>query len=337
MRTSRAGANILGSRYRVRICVHDSIKKSAKSPYVFVHFTLNFTKDLVNSLGNSPSFKGQITVYLQSLEVRVERAHVLRTAKDYSLPPVMEPHTMTLRPIELPWLFWRLKDGVFDAKANDLFLKVWRDPGVQALMHSAGYARIDIDFGNVRARFDPATSNEAALTVANDAILALLDFELSEIKRKAAKREAIAERRAGALSRALFQRRRWGHFTSGYHQICDLEFAYLTDQQCDNLDDYAKSTIQRAAAMRRRAEKAKGGVDWPDDLVVEAVVLMCRRDEDNAEFANQVGWDIVHSAPGHWCNAMWDEDRDLAIRLARTFIGHYDTRQLAAIAQRSAA
>lgn len=99
---------------------------------------------------------------------------------------------MTLRPIELPWLFWRLKDGIFDAKANDLFLKVWRDPSVQSLMQAAGYARIDVDFGNVRARFDPASSNEAALTAANDAILALLDFELSEIKRKAAKREAIA-------------------------------------------------------------------------------------------------------------------------------------------------
>lgn len=244
---------------------------------------------------------------------------------------------MTLRPIELPWLFWRQKDGVFDAKASDLFIKAWHSPVAQPLMIAGGYALVDIDFMNRRARFDPTLTTATYLEAGDAAIRHVLSFDLAEIERKAAKRQAIADRRDSALGRAQQQRDRWGRFCSGYHRIFELEVKMLTDAECDLLDEYAKSTIARAAAMRRRAEVAEGGVDWSDDLVVEALQLMSNLDDDVGEFANRAGWDIVHSAPGHWCVAMLEEDRALAIRLGRTIVGHYDTRQLAAIVERSAA
>lgn len=92
----------------------------------------------------------------------------------------------------------------------------------------------------------------------------------------------------------------------------------------------------------------KGGLDAfvdraiHDEIDVDGLVrlpealLMTDLDRDERRFRNKAGrWDIVHGPKGQWAVAMLPVDRDLALRVARTIVGHYANRQLKHIAERA--
>ena len=154
--------------------------------------------------------------------------------------------------------------------------------------------------------------------------------------RQREKAAAIQARRDSSLTRALAARDRWGPFASGYTQITDLAGrTYLFDEDKDKLDRYARDTEKRAQAMLDAAKTLNEGVDWPDELVEEALLYMMDLDADERRFRNKAGWDVVHGPRGHWAVAMLGVDRELALRVARSIVGHYADRQLKHIAERA--
>lgn len=84
--------------------------------------------------------------------------------------------------------------------------------------------------------------------------------------------------------------------------------------------------MKRSCGVASRS-KISPAVDWPDDIVERAVRHLTELDTDHATEVNRRGWSSSASSSGHWCNAMLDEDRDLAIKTARTMLGGY-RRQL---------
>jgi hypothetical protein len=91
----------------------------------------------------------------------------------------------------------------------------------------------------------------------------------------------------------------------------------------------------KAKAVEWR-EKAEARVDWPDDVVEQAVVHLTALDDDHASLRNRKGWGAGHTRRGHWCRAMLSQDRTLAIHVARGIVGEYARSQLAAILKRAA-
>lgn len=186
------------------------------------------------------------------------------------------------------------------------------------------------------AEFDPDQATEQLTVFYMDKLREKhADFIARHIKKRE-KDAAIRQRRDTALARALVSKSVWGRFVSGYTQITDLAgHTYLLDEDKDKLDRYVRDTQTRAAKMMAEAKRLDGGVDWPDDLVVEALHYMTDLDADERAIKNSAGWDIVHGPRGHWSVAMLDVDRELAIKVGRLIVGHYADRQLAHLAAKA--
>ncbi|KQN75090.1 hypothetical protein [Devosia sp. Leaf64] len=189
--------------------------------------------------------------------------------------------------------------------------------------------------GGFYAEYDPRKAPEKLTIFYMDKLRAKHSEFIERHVRQRENKRAVRERRDSALARAVATKERWGQFTSGYKTITDLTGqSYLLDSQKDALDRYVRVTEKRAEAMLGAAKTVKGGVDWPDDLVEEALIYMTDLDSDERSVRNKSGWDIVHGPRGHWAVAMLPVDRDLALRVARTIVGHYADRQLKHIADR---
>jgi hypothetical protein len=65
------------------------------------------------------------------------------------------------------------------------------------------------------------------------------------------------------------------------------------------------------------------GVDWDDERVDRYVRTLSARDADRAGKRNRKGWNALDTAAGHFCNAILERDRALALRIARTIVGKY--------------
>jgi hypothetical protein len=86
------------------------------------------------------------------------------------------------------------------------------------------------------------------------------------------------------------------------------------------------------------AAEAKGGVDWPEDDVVDAVRYMTVLDKDRGEEINEAGWSKSHGPKGHWCAASFGgQHHAAAVTLGRTLCAHYVGRQLERYARRNGA
>lgn len=95
------------------------------------------------------------------------------------------------------------------------------------------------------------------------------------------------------------------------------------------LEGLVRETNLKIQIIRNAAEKAEGGVDWPEHHVEHAVRTLTLLDVDRGREKNNVGWNPRESGRGHWiCAALRDDnDRAIALKLARTMVGSY-RRQL---------
>lgn len=91
------------------------------------------------------------------------------------------------------------------------------------------------------------------------------------------------------------------------------------------LEGLVRETNLKIQIIRNAAMKAEGGVDWPEHHVEHAVRVLTLLDVDRGREKNSVGWNPRESGRGHWiCAAMRDDnDREIALRLARTMVGSY--------------
>lgn len=236
---------------------------------------------------------------------------------------------------EIDGIKWHPYQGKY---RSDVSKVLWKYRNSDSLdLHRAGIT-FGRDRGGYYAEYDPAKAPEKLTVFYMDKLRAKhADF----IARHVAKREkdrAIQARRDSSLARAMAAKDRWGPFASGFTQITELSGeTYLLDSDKDRLDRYARDTEKRAEAMLAAAKTLEGGVDWPDELVEEALLYMTELDSDERRLRNRAGWDVVHGPRGHWAVAMLDVDRELALRVARTIVGHYADRQLKHIAEKAGA
>lgn len=98
---------------------------------------------------------------------------------------------------------------------------------------------------------------------------------------------------------------------------------FLSANERLRVDEIIDWVEKRARTFRTKSKGVSGGVDWPDDRVAYYIRTLTGLDGDHAKVLNGVGWDAFDSPAGHWCAAMLKIDREAAIRVGRTMVGHY--------------
>lgn len=239
-------------------------------------------------------------------------------------------------------LDWFADDLRFVAAATDLF---WSYRTLaQGELYAAGVSITKID-DTWHAVYDPRQDKKGFAALIPD-LRSLHDKAMASSEREAAHRKSAAEYRqrqeAARIEReARFAvkveaaRRKgqeclskWGEFTVRKAALGDL----IRKERIDwgdirEIDRICLQTERKAAKKAAGVAEVDGGVDWPSEIVVEALLFLTDQDDDRASVANDLGWSSSHSSTGHWCVATLQSDRDRAIAVGRTLVGKY-SRQL---------
>lgn len=116
----------------------------------------------------------------------------------------------------------------------------------------------------------------------------------------------------------------WGEFVvdrARTAELCGKD--WLTHAEAHEAEMLVKKTMKKVDDKVIAVAAFSEGVDWPDERVEHFIVELTRRDKDRAKVRNDIGWGAQYSSTGHWCNAMLERNRALAIRVARTIVGGY--------------
>jgi len=121
---------------------------------------------------------------------------------------------------------------------------------------------------------------------------------------------------------------KWRAFTCGKPTLIRLCAApTLTWEEIDKIRaDIAWTEREaKALALYVRRQRTKG-VNWPDAVVVVGIKLLTALDADRTRERNKRGWGKSTSSGGHWCAAMLEIDRDLAIKHGRSLLTKHLTQ-----------
>jgi len=142
-----------------------------------------------------------------------------------------------------------------------------------------------------------------------------------------AKRKAEAE---GVRAQGRALQDLWGAFVERKDELENLvSKSELEWTDLKAIKSIIAATDRKAVRFAHSVDTIKlDPVDWPEATVIEAVRLLTGRDRDRASIRNLAGWSAAYSSWGHWCHAMLETDRPLAIKAARRLVSEYADTQL---------